>query len=47
MYLVNKNYGNDYPLAREDIDATNTYIDDEMIPKQGIRIKCYISDLKL
>ena len=42
MYLVNKNYGNDYPLAREDIHATNTYIDDEMIPKQGIRIKCYI-----
>ena len=47
MYLINKNYGNDYPLAREDIHATNTYIDDEMIPKQGIRIKCYISDLKL
>ena len=26
MYLVNKNYGKDYPLAREDIRATNTYM---------------------
>ena len=26
MYLVNKNYGKDYPLAREDIHAANTYM---------------------
>ena len=45
MYLVNKNYGKDYPLAREDIHATNTYMMRWFQSKESSAI--YISDLEL